>query len=110
METNAFENEIRTFIVQELLDGKDAGLEESTPLLKWGVLDSLSLVSLLSFIEERFGIGVPPAEVNASNFENLTAIGALLSRLSSGTTKASGFVYRGDDAPVDEAAGTGRRR
>ncbi len=110
METTEFENEIRTFIVGELLDGKDAGLDQSTPLLKWGVIDSLSLVSLLSFIEERFGIGVPPADVNASNFENLTAIAGLLSRLSSGSTKTSRPVDRGGDLPADEPAEAERRQ
>jgi acyl carrier protein len=110
MEKTEFENAIKNFIVQELLDGKDAGLDNSTPLLKWGVIDSLSLVSLLSFIEERFGIGVPPAEVNAANFENLTAIADLLNRLSAGTTKTSGFVYHGEDVSADEAAGGERRR
>ena len=110
METSEFESVLKTFIVQELLDGKDAGLDRSTPLLKWGVIDSLSLVSLLSFIEERFGIKVPPPEVNAANFESLTAIGELLIRLAAGPTKASGFIYRGDGVPADDAAGGERRR
>jgi acyl carrier protein len=110
MQTTEFELEIKGFIVRELLDGKDAGLDASTPLLKWGVIDSLSLVNLLAFIEERFGIGVPPAEVNATNFENLSAIAGLLSRLSAGTPKTSGFVYRGEEPATGEASGGENRR
>ncbi len=110
MNTTEFANQLKAFIVQELLDGKEAGIDGSTPLLKWGVIDSLSLVKVLSFIDERFGIDVPPAEVDAANFENLTAIARLLTRLSAPPTKTSSFVRHGDEAQVDDAAGAERRR
>lgn len=74
-------DELRTFVVQELLDGRDTGLDEHTPLLAWGVLDSLSVNVLISFTSERFGIEVPPSEVAPQNLKDLDSYVALLTRL-----------------------------
>ena len=74
--------ELRGFVVTELLDGRDAGLDEHTPLLAWGVLDSLSVNVLISFTNERFGIEVPQSEVTPQNLKDLDSYVSLLTRLS----------------------------
>jgi acyl carrier protein len=73
--------ELRGFVVDELLDGRDTGLDEHTPLLAWGVLDSLSVNVLISFTNERFGIEVPPSEVTPQNLRDLDSYVSLLTRL-----------------------------
>ena len=74
--------DLKAFVVTELLDGRDGGLDEHTPLLAWGVLDSLSVNVLLSFTSERFGIDVPEGEVTPDNLKDLDAYVALLMRLA----------------------------
>jgi acyl carrier protein len=74
-------DELRGFVVRELLDGRDTGLDEHTPLLAWGVLDSLSVNVLISFTNERFGIDVPQSEVAPQNLKDLDSYVALLTRL-----------------------------
>ena len=74
--------ELRGFVVKELLDGRDTGLDEHTPLLAWGVLDSLSVNVLVSFTNERFGIEVPQSEVTPQNLKDLDSYVSLLTRLS----------------------------
>jgi acyl carrier protein len=73
--------EVRQFVVDELLDGRDTGLDEHTPLLAWGVLDSLSVNQLLSFTHERLGIDVPQNEVTPDNLRDLESYVGLLTRL-----------------------------
>ena len=73
--------EVRQFVVDELLDGRDTGLDEHTPLLAWGVLDSLSVNQLLSFTHERLGIEVPQNEVTPDNLRDLDSYVGLLTRL-----------------------------
>jgi acyl carrier protein len=73
--------ELRQFVVEELLDGRDTGLDEHTPLLAWGVLDSLSVNQLLAFTRERFGLEVPQDEVTPDNLRDLDAYLDLLMRL-----------------------------
>jgi len=74
-------DELKNFIANELLDGQSSGLDAATPLLEWGVLDSLTMISLLTFIEERFVVQVPDTEVRPDNFENLQALTNLLMNL-----------------------------
>jgi acyl carrier protein len=73
--------ELKGFVVSEFLDGRDTGLDEHTPLLAWGVLDSLSVNVLVSFTSERFGLDVPPSEVTPDNLKDLDSYVAMLTRL-----------------------------
>jgi acyl carrier protein len=74
--------ELKGFVVDELLDGRGAGFDEQTPLLAWGVIDSLSAAELVTFTEDRLGVEVPQREVTPENLENLDAYVGMLSRLA----------------------------
>jgi acyl carrier protein len=57
---------IKDFIVREFLPGEDAGaLKESIPLYGSGILDSISTLKLVSFIEETFSILIEAHEASA---------------------------------------------
>ena len=67
------------FIKERLLDDDPASdLNERTPLLDWGVLNSLNTTLLLGFIRNELGYDVPLASVNAQNFRSVSTITALL--------------------------------
>lgn len=75
-------------VLQDYLGGQilqDPGviIELDTPLLEWGVLNSISTMQLIGFIRERFQIDVPPEEVVGSNFKDLRSISQLLLQLDS---------------------------
>lgn len=72
--------EVRTFIAQTFLDGDDKGLDEKTPLLQTGIVDSMGMMELLSFIRDRFELKLPEEEVRPENLENLGVIVALVKR------------------------------
>ena len=74
-------SELKQFVGKELLEGRDAGLDEHTPLLEWGVIDSLSVAELVSFTSERFEIDVPQREVTPDNLKDLDAYVGMLMRL-----------------------------
>ena len=71
------------YIGDELLGGA-RDLDANTPLLAHGVIDSLSTVSVITFIRERFGVEVPNEAVIVNNFETVTAIAAMVDRLVRG--------------------------
>lgn len=75
-------SELKQFVGRELLDDRGGGLDERTPLLEWGVIDSLSIAELLSFSSERFDIDVPQSEVTPENLKNLDAYVSMLVRLA----------------------------
>jgi acyl carrier protein len=69
---------VRGFIVSELMfEDSAATLADDTPLLD-GVIDSLGLMQMISFIEEEFDVSIDDAEVTASNFRTVGDIEKLV--------------------------------
>ena len=53
----------------------------NTPLLESGLLDSLGILDLVSFLEERFALALPLKEFVPENFRTPAAILAMTERL-----------------------------
>jgi acyl carrier protein len=71
---------LEQFIVNDLLIGRNQGeIGPETSLISSGIIDSLSLIRLINFIEDRFGLVVEDEEVVPDNFETINALGALIS-------------------------------
>jgi acyl carrier protein len=62
---------LEKFIVDELLLGQRTKIDPEESLTSTGVIDSLSLLRLVSFIEETFHVQVEDTELNPDNFETL---------------------------------------
>ena len=73
---------LKQYIAQNILDGKDIGLDATTPLLEWGIINSMELLRLLSFIQQRFGVEIPFEKVTADDFVTIEAIASLVSSLA----------------------------
>jgi acyl carrier protein len=73
--------DLRDFVAREFLNGKDEGLDAATPLIEWGVIDSIAIVTLRDFVAARFGVEIPNAELKPSNLSTLTTIASLIDRL-----------------------------
>jgi acyl carrier protein len=71
---------IRDFISTEImLEDTTSTLTDETPLLG-GVIDSLGLMQLISFLEEDFNVAIDDAEVTAENFRTVSHIEKLVSQ------------------------------
>lgn len=64
---------IKNFIVENFLFG-ERGLEDDEPLFESGIIDSLSLIKLLAFIEETFNISLNMSEIDIEDFNTLDDI------------------------------------
>jgi len=62
------------FIQTEILHGRNVKVEEVEDLLGAGILDSLSILKLVVFIEESFGIQVPDEDLVYDNFKSINAM------------------------------------
>jgi acyl carrier protein len=71
--------EIRSYVVEHFLPGGQ-GLEDTTPLISGGLIDSIGMLGLISFMESRFGVEFMPREVDAHTLDNLNLIAALVER------------------------------
>ena len=76
METNEI---VRQFIISNLVsDGRDVG--DGDLLVEDGIIDSFGIMSLLGFLEERFGIQIGGDELVPENFQSIVAITAMVDR------------------------------
>ena len=70
---------INDFISRELVqDPSVLPLGNGTSLLETGILDSLSLLRLVVYIQERFGIPVDDVDLVPENFDSVDSICAYL--------------------------------
>lgn len=65
---------IREYISRELVRNAALPIEDSTPLLDSGILDSLSLLRLVVFIQDRFAIVMDDLDVVPEHFASVDAI------------------------------------
>jgi len=68
------------YIATDLLNQGDLVIGEDEDLLASGLLDSLSVMSLIHFIEQDLSIDVPAEDVTIENFVSLRASEAYLGR------------------------------
>ena len=70
---------INDYISRELVqDATLLPLGNTTPLLETGILDSLSLLRLVVFIQQQFGIVVDDVDLVPEHFDSVDAICAYL--------------------------------
>lgn len=77
--------QIMDFVKKELLRGRKADLRPEDDLLNSGILDSLSILQLVTFVEKHFGIQVPDEDVVYENFHSIAALSNYLNGLQAGT-------------------------
>jgi acyl carrier protein len=74
---------IRDFLLRELLTGEDRReLTERTPLITGGILDSISTLKLVIFLEGHFGITIEAHEACIDHLDTIEQIGALVAARS----------------------------
>jgi len=81
MSLSATESAIRQFLVEDVFydqDLKDLSVDDS--LLAKGLLDSLSILKTVTFVEENFGVTIPDEDVLPDHFESVRAIAALVEK------------------------------
>ena len=85
------ETVINDYISRELVqDPALLPLADETSLLESGILDSLSLLRLVVFIQERFGIVVDDVDLLPENFDTVDAICAYLRSVAGETAGQAG--------------------
>lgn len=70
--------QLHNYFAQNVLDGRDIGLDVTTPLLEWGVINSLEIMRLLAFIRTQFAVEIPFYALTAECFTNLLSIAKLI--------------------------------
>ncbi|EOT25472.1 hypothetical protein C805_02101 [Eubacterium sp. 14-2] len=59
----------------------DADFDTCETLIDDGVLDSFAILSIVSELQEEFGISITPADIIPENFNSARALWAMVERL-----------------------------
>lgn len=73
MNSNSMKSEIIEYINNQLLNNRTT-VDGDRELLVSGILDSLSVMSLVTFLEKLDGRKIPPLDVTLENFNSVNAI------------------------------------
>ncbi len=76
---NAIEGAVKSYILEEFLPGANASdVNESTPLISGGILDSLATVKLVAFLEEQYKVTIEPHEASVDYLDSIAQIADLV--------------------------------
>jgi len=75
-----FEPPILAYISEVVAESGGGPVTRETALLDAGVLDSINLVRLVQFLEERFAIKIPDGDLGPDLFESPASVAAYVAR------------------------------
>lgn len=90
MDASEINHQLKTYIIEMMLDGDGSDLDDHTPLLELGIVDSMGIVSLLTFIDKQLGVSVPENRVSPRYFKSIAALQALILEISSQSSDSPG--------------------
>jgi acyl carrier protein len=82
---------VRQFIAENILLGiHQTTIEDSTPLVTGGLIDSIGMLGLVNFLETRFKVEFVPREIDVHSLDTLQQIEELIrKKLASGEAGAA---------------------
>ena len=80
---------LKDYIIQKFMYGAKAVLEDDWLLIEEGTINSLGIITLISFIGEQFGISIASEEIVLDNFKDVNSIKSLVvSKIKASTQPA----------------------
>jgi acyl carrier protein len=74
------EKELRTFILDNFLMGREDFLSNHDSFLEKGIFDSTGILELVSFLEQRYNIEMEPEELIPENLDSISSLANFLQR------------------------------
>lgn len=76
---NSIENQIRNYIAQNILFSSDGfPYPDEASFLENGIVDSMNVLEIVMFVEEKFGIKVEDAEIIPENFDSVAQLASYI--------------------------------
>jgi acyl carrier protein len=70
---------VKTYILNEFLPGEDpSALTDAVQLISGGILDSIAVLKLVTYLEEKFEITIEAHETGMDNFNSIADIVRLI--------------------------------
>ncbi|MBB5802221.1 acyl carrier protein [Saccharothrix ecbatanensis] len=76
---------IKQYVIHEFLPDVDAGeLDNDYNLLEGGVIDSLAVLKVLTWLERQFEISMDDIDISPTDFQSITAMASFVERATTG--------------------------
>jgi acyl carrier protein len=93
-QTIEIKSAVRQFIAENVLLGvHQTAIEDATPLVTGGLIDSIGMIGLVAFLEARFHVEFVPREIDVHSLNTLEQIEELIRKKLSG--QQTGAADRG---------------
>jgi acyl carrier protein len=79
IQTNEIEREVRDFVVLHFLSGRAEKLRDDGSLLG-DAIDSMGVIELVAYLQERFKITIDDEEVVPANLDTIKSLAAFVAR------------------------------
>jgi acyl carrier protein len=85
-QTESVATSIRNYIAQNILFSENTYPHpDEASFLDEGIVDSMNLLGLVSFVEERFGIKVDDRDIVPDNFDSISRLAAYIAKMKAKT-------------------------
>ena len=78
LEVAPMAQQVRTFVVQNFLFGKDDALTDEQSFLESGIIDSTGILELVAFLEKTYGVEISDEELLPENLDSINSISEFL--------------------------------
>ncbi len=76
---------IRSFIVENFYVPETAKLDDDTPLIESGIVDSTGVLEVVAFLEETFSIAIPDTDMLPANLDTIGRMANYVTRMRAKT-------------------------
>lgn len=85
MDEASLKSQIKKFIAENMLFSGDGFTHaDDASLLDAGIIDSIGVMELVTFVGNAFKVTVPPEDIMPENFDSVQKLAAYVSRKQSG--------------------------
>lgn len=78
MPLSAVNTQIKNFVLQQFPLARTKNISEADPLLESGILDSLGILEVVTFLENAFHMTLSDEELVPENFHSIESIAAFV--------------------------------
>lgn len=74
------EAELRMFVIDNFLYGRDGRFSNADSFLEMGIIDSTGMLELIAYLERTYGIDVEDADLIPENLDSVVQLAQFLQR------------------------------
>jgi len=74
MDPETIKSDIKNYILETIVQGDTVNINSDTPLISSGIVDSISTLKMVEFLEGKYQIEFEPHEVDRENLDTIELI------------------------------------